>query len=269
MQSQTATAATTLPAGRVGGDGGNILNAANLDAGTGQGAQSGLGARAGGLGAVAASGAELDVQGVDTELLAAHGNVLSGKHCRVRGRLIAIGLHLHPAGHADQSFLARQISHVDEGVVERSEDVSDAPDELTLPAKCAPESKKQPRKKQSIYYEKVPLAENCPHALSAKCSRFLKIYIKYFLFICCVAHLVAGPRLTFSSCEVLLLGAMVQVVALIAKERYVVAGHGRGLHNSGRMKEGGPGGLAEPLKPAAPAGPGDKCGELRAKSPCN
>lgn len=71
--SQTATTAATLPAGGVGGDGGHILDAANLDAGTGQSAQGGLGAGAGGLGAVAAGGAQLDVQGIDAQLLWAVG----------------------------------------------------------------------------------------------------------------------------------------------------------------------------------------------------
>ena len=66
---QTATAAATLPAGGVCGDGGHILDAANLDAGASEGAQGRLGAGAGGLGAVATSGAQLDVQRVDTQLL--------------------------------------------------------------------------------------------------------------------------------------------------------------------------------------------------------
>lgn len=53
LDSETATTATTLAAGRVGGSGGNVLNAADLHAGAGQGTESGLGTGAGGLGAVA------------------------------------------------------------------------------------------------------------------------------------------------------------------------------------------------------------------------
>lgn len=49
---QTTTTATTLSAGRVGGSGGNVLDTADLHAGTGQSTESGLGTGAGGLGAV-------------------------------------------------------------------------------------------------------------------------------------------------------------------------------------------------------------------------
>ena len=134
-RSQTATAATTLPAGRVGGDGGDILDAADLEAGAGEGAQRGLGAGARGLGAGAAGGAQLDVQRVHAQLLAADGDVLGGKHSRVGGGLVAIGLDLHATGHADQGLLAGQIGDVHEGVVEGGEDVGNAKDQLALPAR--------------------------------------------------------------------------------------------------------------------------------------
>lgn len=49
---QTTTTATTLSAGRVGRSGGNILDTADLHAGTGQGTESRLGTGTGGLGAV-------------------------------------------------------------------------------------------------------------------------------------------------------------------------------------------------------------------------
>jgi hypothetical protein len=52
QQLQTTTTATTLSAGRVGGGRGNVLNAADLHAGTGQGTESRLGTGAGGLGTV-------------------------------------------------------------------------------------------------------------------------------------------------------------------------------------------------------------------------
>ena len=68
---QTTTTATTLSAGRVGGSGGDVLDAADLHAGTGQGTESRLGTGAGGLGAVTTSSPDLDVEGGDAELLAA------------------------------------------------------------------------------------------------------------------------------------------------------------------------------------------------------
>ncbi len=103
---EAATAAATLSAGAVCGDWGHILcaaggkphasacshtlvhglscqreikcscspcraptNAANLEPAAGQGSQGRLGARARGLGLVASSGAQLDVQGCDAQLL--------------------------------------------------------------------------------------------------------------------------------------------------------------------------------------------------------
>lgn len=50
---QTTTAATTLSPGGVGGGRGNVLNAADLHAGTGKSTEGGLGTRTGGLGGVA------------------------------------------------------------------------------------------------------------------------------------------------------------------------------------------------------------------------
>lgn len=46
-----------------------LTNAANLEAGTGECTQGALCSWAGGLGLVAAGGAQLDVQGADTKLL--------------------------------------------------------------------------------------------------------------------------------------------------------------------------------------------------------
>lgn len=94
-KSETTTTSTTLSAGRVGGDGGNVLDAANAHAGTGKSAESGLGTRAGGLGAGTTGGTELDVKGGDADLLAADGAVLSGQHGSVRRGLVTVGLDLH------------------------------------------------------------------------------------------------------------------------------------------------------------------------------
>lgn len=101
---ETTTTATTLSAGRVGGGRGDVLDAANLHAGTGEGAEGGLGTGAGGLGGVTAGGADLDVQGVDAELLAAGGDVLGGQHGGVGGGLITVGLDLHATGDTGDGF---------------------------------------------------------------------------------------------------------------------------------------------------------------------
>lgn len=51
-RSETTTTATTLSASRVGRSGGDVLDTADLHAGTGEGTESRLGTGAGGLGAV-------------------------------------------------------------------------------------------------------------------------------------------------------------------------------------------------------------------------
>lgn len=129
---ETTTTATTLSAGRVGGGRGDVLDAANLHAGAGEGAEGGLGAGAGGLGGVTAGGADLDVQGVDAELLAAGSDVLRGQHGGVGGGLVAIGLDLHAAGDTGDGFAATEIGNVDEGIVEGGKDTGNAKDELAI-----------------------------------------------------------------------------------------------------------------------------------------
>ena len=123
MQSQTTTTATSLSAGAVGGGGGDVLDAANGHASTCERAESALRTRAGGLGASTASSTELDVEGVNADLAAASGDVLSGQHGGVGRRLVTIGLDLHAAGDARDRLLARQIGDVHERVVERRENV--------------------------------------------------------------------------------------------------------------------------------------------------
>lgn len=59
-------------------------------------------------------------------------DVLGSQHGGVRGRLVAVGLDLHAAGDTGDGFAARQISDVDEGVVEGGEDAGNAEDELAL-----------------------------------------------------------------------------------------------------------------------------------------
>lgn len=149
---QTTTTATTLSAGRVRGSGSNVLNAANLHAGTGKGTEGRLGTGTGGLGAVTASGADLDVKSVDAELLAAGGDVLGSQHGSVGGGLVTVGLDLHTTGDTGDGFttaisqfvsFARietyisllgldepEIGNVDKGIVERGKDTGNAEDEL-------------------------------------------------------------------------------------------------------------------------------------------
>ncbi len=154
---QTATTATTLSAGRVGGGGSNVLNAANLHASTGEGTEGRLGTGAGGLGAVTTGGADLDVKSVDAELLAAGGDVLGSQHGSVGGGFVTVGLDLHTTGDTGDGFTTAvshfvsllfsfcfspnrilflrgldepEIGDVDESIVERGKDTGNAKDEL-------------------------------------------------------------------------------------------------------------------------------------------
>lgn len=67
LKSATATAAL-LPVG-IGGDGGAVLDTADLHPRAGEGAKSGLCAGTRGLGAVTAGSTQLDVQSSDTQSL--------------------------------------------------------------------------------------------------------------------------------------------------------------------------------------------------------
>ena len=86
-----------LATGRVGRDGGDVLDSANAHARAGKSAKSTLGARARGLGASATSSTKLDVEGSDANLTATGSNVLRGQHGSVRRRLVTVGLDLHTA----------------------------------------------------------------------------------------------------------------------------------------------------------------------------
>ena len=109
---QTPSTTTTLAACGIGGNGGHVLNAADLDARASKGAEGRLGTRAGGLGAISTGGTDLDVKGSDSQLLAALSNVLSGQHGSVRGGLITISLDLHSTSDTGDGFTAGEISHV-------------------------------------------------------------------------------------------------------------------------------------------------------------
>jgi hypothetical protein len=149
-RSETTTTATTLPPGRVGWGGGDVLDTSNAHTGTGKRTESGLSTGTGGLGAVTTSGPDLDVEGRDAELLAAGScslvsvlpstsvssrvrtDVLGSQHGSVWGGLVTVGLDLHATGDTGDGFAAGQIGDVDEGVVEGSEDAGNAENELAL-----------------------------------------------------------------------------------------------------------------------------------------
>jgi hypothetical protein len=98
------------------------------------------------------SGTDLDVQGIDAQLLAANSNILSCQHCCVWGGLVTIRLDLHSSGDTGDGFATTtssisvpekaktnpipwnnepEIGDVHEGIVERSEDARNSEDELT------------------------------------------------------------------------------------------------------------------------------------------
>jgi hypothetical protein len=52
------------------------------------------------------SGADLDVEGSDAELLAAGGDVLGSQHGGVRGRLVTVGLDLHATSNTGDGLTA-------------------------------------------------------------------------------------------------------------------------------------------------------------------
>lgn len=109
---QSSTAARAFPAGRVGGDGGDVFDSANLETGAGQSSKSGLGTRTRGLSSVATSGSHLDVHGGDTKVLHLGGSIHGGKHGSVRGSLISVSLDLHATGHSAKGLSAGQIGDV-------------------------------------------------------------------------------------------------------------------------------------------------------------
>lgn len=131
-QSESATSATTLLSGRVRGNGGNVLNTANLDTGTGKSTDSRLSTRARSLGLGTTSGSDLEVESSDANLLALSGNILSSQHGSVGRRLVVVGLDLHTTSDTRDGFTTGQIGDMDEGIVERGEDTGNTKDKLTL-----------------------------------------------------------------------------------------------------------------------------------------
>ena len=130
--SESATAATTLSTGRVRRDGGNILNATDLETISGKGTNGRLGTGSGGLGHNTTLSTKLDVDSVDANSLELTANVDGGKHSGVGGGLFSVSLDLHTTGDTGVGFTAGEIGDVNEGVVEVSLQVANTEDVLRL-----------------------------------------------------------------------------------------------------------------------------------------
>ena len=79
---------------------------------------------------VTTSSTESDVEGVDADLLATSSNILSSKHGRIRGSLVTVSLDLHSTSHTNDGFTSRKIGNVNEGIIERSIDMSNSENQL-------------------------------------------------------------------------------------------------------------------------------------------
>jgi len=106
MDSESASAATTLASGGVSGSWGNILNSADLETVSGKSSDSRLSTRSGGLGHNTSLTSNLDVDGVDAKDLELSADVDGCKHSCVGGGLFSISLDLHTTGDAGVGFTA-------------------------------------------------------------------------------------------------------------------------------------------------------------------
>ena len=122
---KTTTATSGLASGRIGWNGGNILNTSNLQSVTSQRSERTLSSRTWRLGLVSARTSHLDVEGRESQFLASDGDILGGKHGSVGGRFITIGLDFHASSYSHHGLSSREICNVDKGVIERSKDVGD------------------------------------------------------------------------------------------------------------------------------------------------
>ena len=55
---------------------------------------------------------QFDVDSGHSHIFASLGHILGSLHCRVRRRLVTIGLDFHSTGHSTNGFFSRQISHM-------------------------------------------------------------------------------------------------------------------------------------------------------------
>merc|ERR1719233_2250562 len=105
---------------------GAILDTPNLHTSTSQGPESRLSSWSWSLGSVTSSSPELDVKGSDAKGLDLFSHILSSQHSSVWRGFISVGLDLHATSNSADCLTARQISYVNESVVEGSIDVGNA-----------------------------------------------------------------------------------------------------------------------------------------------
>ncbi|KAA8573024.1 hypothetical protein EYC84_003566 [Monilinia fructicola] len=112
---QTTTTTTSLATGAVGWGWCNILNTANLHAGTGKSTESGLSTWTWSLGSFLSGflppvARILMWRAVMPNSLQRAANILSSQHSSVWGRLVTIGLDLHSTGDTADGFAATGIT---------------------------------------------------------------------------------------------------------------------------------------------------------------
>lgn len=122
----TSTSSSSLSPGGVGWYWRNIFDPSDSHTGSGQCSESRLTSWSWGLGSGTSGSSDLDVECGDSDLLAPDGDVLSGQHGGVRGRLVSVGLDFHATSDSDNCLTTGKIGDVDEGIVERGEDVGDS-----------------------------------------------------------------------------------------------------------------------------------------------
>ena len=109
---QSSTAARALAACGVGGNRGDIFDAANLETGTSESAEGRLRARARGLGSVTPSSSDLHVDGGNTQLLGSDSSVSGSKHGGIGRSLVTVSLDLHATSNTHKCFTSGKISDV-------------------------------------------------------------------------------------------------------------------------------------------------------------
>lgn len=127
-QHSESSSLSASASGGVSGDGGDVLDAADLDAISGDGSKGRLSAWSGGFVAVTSSGSELDVDSGDVELLESVDNVNGGLHSSIGGTLVAVSFDFHSTGDSGESLTAGEIGDVDKGIIPGGEDVTDCED---------------------------------------------------------------------------------------------------------------------------------------------
>merc|ERR1740130_229150 len=122
--SESSTSSTTSSSGGIGWDWGNIFNSTDLESISGKSSNSGLGTWSWGLGFGSTSSSKFDMNGVDSNILKKFANILSSKHCSVRGGFFSISLNLHSTGDSAVGFSTGEIGDVNESVVESGEEMN-------------------------------------------------------------------------------------------------------------------------------------------------